>query len=112
MEPQCCPGRFAFGAGAFSLATGPDGELAIASNGTDANEDNIFRLVDLNSDGDYLDADETIVYASRQLTGFFPERPRVVEYALAANVPEPTSTVGLLVAAAFGLGAIRRKLNS
>lgn len=93
-NPSVIPTGFAFGVGAFSLATGPKGELSITSNGTEANEDNVLRLIDLNSDGDYLDEDETIVYASRELNGFFPERPRVVEYG--KTVPEPSSILGLL----------------
>jgi hypothetical protein len=88
------PSGFAAGPGAFSLATGPRGELSIAFNGSNPNEDNVFRLIDLNGDGDFFDEDETVVYASRQLTGFFPERPRVVEYA--RSVPEPSPLLGVL----------------
>ncbi|MEO0825510.1 MAG: PEP-CTERM sorting domain-containing protein [Cyanobacteria bacterium J06639_16] len=86
---------------AFSIAAGPNGELAITSNGGDPNEDNIFRLLDLNQDGDYFDQGETIVYASRQLNGLFPERPRTVAYRTptpdAASVPEPGLVLGLLM---------------
>ncbi|MEM8504154.1 MAG: hypothetical protein AAF716_13495 [Cyanobacteria bacterium P01_D01_bin.1] len=66
---------------AFSIAADGNGNLAITSNGIDANEDNVFTLVDNNGDGDYLDAGETIPYLSRLLTSTIPVRPRVVEYA-------------------------------
>lgn len=74
------PEGYALGA-AFSIAADADGELAITSNGGDANEDNVFRLLDLNEDGDYFDAGETIPYLSGLLTSTVPERARVVEYA-------------------------------
>ena len=70
-NPSVIPTGFEFGAN-FAIATGPGGELSITSNGSDPNEDNIFRLIDLNGDGDYLDEDETIIYLSQELTGFFP----------------------------------------
>ncbi|MEL6489604.1 MAG: calcium-binding protein [Cyanobacteria bacterium J06634_6] len=66
---------------AFSIAAGPNGELAVTSNGGDPNEDNVFRLVDANGDGDYFDAGETIPYLSNLLTSTVPVRARVVEYA-------------------------------
>ena len=92
-NPSVIPTGFEFGAN-FAIATGPRGELSITSNGPDPNEDNIFRLIDLNGDGDYLDQDETIPYLSRALTGFFPDRPRALAYA--QNVPEPNTVLGLL----------------
>jgi len=76
---------------AFSIAAGPNGELAITSNGGDANEDNVFQLVDQNGDGDYLDAGETVPYLSRLLTSTVPVRPRVVEYA---SNPAPNEVMG------------------
>ncbi|NEP18507.1 MAG: hypothetical protein F6J97_16665 [Leptolyngbya sp. SIO4C1] len=69
----------------FSIALGPDQELVVTSNGNDA-ENNLFRLVDRNGDGDYFDADETIPYLAASLTGAVPERARAVEYA--STVPE------------------------
>ncbi|NEP63526.1 MAG: hypothetical protein F6K31_42625, partial [Symploca sp. SIO2G7] len=66
---------------AFSVAAGPNGELAITSNGGDPNEDNVFLLIDSNGDGDYLDDGETIPYLSQLLTNTVPVRPRVVEFA-------------------------------
>ncbi|NEP42558.1 MAG: PEP-CTERM sorting domain-containing protein, partial [Okeania sp. SIO2H7] len=111
-EPSTIPTGFDFGAG-FSVATGPSGELSITSNGSQPNEDNVFRLIDLNGDGDYLDADETIIYSSRELTEFFPVRPRVVEYA--KSVPEPTTLFGVLGMGGFMVGsalsAFSKKVN-
>ncbi|MEM1170981.1 MAG: PEP-CTERM sorting domain-containing protein [Cyanobacteria bacterium P01_H01_bin.35] len=112
-EPSNIPTGFDFGVGAFSVATSSSGELSITSNGSQPNEDNVFRLIDLNGDGDYLDADETTIYLSRELTGFFPVRPRVVEYA--KGVPEPTTLLGVLGMAGFMVGsalsAFSKKVN-
>ncbi|MEL7313415.1 MAG: hypothetical protein AAFN08_00490 [Cyanobacteria bacterium J06559_3] len=69
----------------FSIALGPDQELVVTSNGFES-ENNLFRLVDTNGDGDYLDASETIPYVAQSLTGTVPERARAVEYA--ANIGE------------------------
>jgi hypothetical protein len=69
----------------FSMAMGPGKECAITSNGGDtSNLDNIFRLIDLNQDGDYMDEGETIVWAQGNGAGTFVERARAVEYILAA----------------------------
>ncbi|MEM8828061.1 MAG: hypothetical protein AAGE96_01730 [Cyanobacteria bacterium P01_G01_bin.19] len=78
------PEGFSFDVG-FSVAAGKNNELAVTSNGFDDNGDNIFRLVDLNGDGDYFDDGETIPYVSRLVNGSFPERPRVVEFAKTIN---------------------------
>lgn len=48
--------------GTNGLAVGPGGELAVASSATADAGDNVFRLLDLTADGDFLDADETIVF--------------------------------------------------
>ena len=64
----------------FSIALGPDKELVVTSNGGDS-ENNLFRLVDANDDGDYFDTGETIPYLAASLTGTIPERARAVEYA-------------------------------
>ncbi|MEM9154824.1 MAG: hypothetical protein AAGB13_07255 [Cyanobacteria bacterium P01_F01_bin.33] len=73
------PAGFASFSG-FSIAFGPDRELVVTSNGNES-ENNLFRLVDLNNDGDYFDANETISYAAQSLTGTIPDRARAVEYA-------------------------------
>ncbi|MEM6352394.1 MAG: hypothetical protein AAF766_16685 [Cyanobacteria bacterium P01_D01_bin.14] len=72
---------------AFEIAAGPNGELAITSNGGDASEDNVFRLLDLNSNGDYLNSGETIAYAARSLNGLFPKRPRALAYRTPLEAP-------------------------
>ncbi|MEM9265564.1 MAG: hypothetical protein AAGA46_08580 [Cyanobacteria bacterium P01_F01_bin.13] len=64
----------------FSIAVGPDNELTLTSNGRES-EDNLFRLVDTNGDGDYFDAGETIPYLAASVAGTVPERARAVEYA-------------------------------
>ena len=68
----------------FSIAVGPDRELVVTSNGFES-ENNLFRLVDSNGDGDYLDAGETITYLAQGVNGVIPERARAVEYALLPN---------------------------
>ncbi|HEY3243896.1 MAG TPA: hypothetical protein VGM03_11145 [Phycisphaerae bacterium] len=72
-------------ANVFSIAVGPGGEIAITSNGTDS-QDNIFRLVDLNGDGDFMDAGETQDWLTADGTDF-PETLRSVQYML----PTPTA---------------------
>jgi len=78
----------------FSIALGLNKELVVTSNGNDS-ENNLFRLVDSNGDGDYLDAEETTPYLAASITGVFPERARAVEYAQTPQVASPDLTVGL-----------------
>ena len=92
-NPSVIPSGFGFGTG-FSVASGPGGELSIISSSSDPTENNIFRLLDNNGDGDYLDQGETITYLSRALTSFFPDRPRALAYA--QSVPEPNTVLALL----------------
>ncbi|MEM9948060.1 MAG: hypothetical protein AAF810_18640, partial [Cyanobacteria bacterium P01_D01_bin.36] len=68
----------------FSIAVGPNREIVATSNGGDS-ENNLFRLVDSNGDGDYFDAGETITYLAQSVTGEIPERARAVEYALSPS---------------------------
>jgi hypothetical protein len=70
----------------FGLAVGPGGEIAVTSNGGDDPGvlDNVFRLVDLNADGDFYDEGETIIWAPGNGPDTFVERARAVEYILAA----------------------------
>lgn len=102
------PDGFTFGFG-FSLAAGPNGELAVTSNDF---PESIFRLLDLNQDGDYFDEGETVVYASNDLTGFFPDRPRAVAYRTPIAVPEPGLALGLLVTGALGFRRWRRRSDA
>ncbi|MEL6554563.1 MAG: hypothetical protein AAFQ63_14000, partial [Cyanobacteria bacterium J06621_11] len=56
-------------------------------------ENNLFRLVDSNGDGDYFDSGKTIVYLSQSVNGTTPERARAVEYAIApGDVPPPDNS--------------------
>ncbi|PID42678.1 MAG: hypothetical protein CSB48_08865 [Proteobacteria bacterium] len=88
---------------AFAVAAGPDGELMLTSNGGDDNQKNLIRLMDLNSDGDFFDVDETIVFASPATNGSYPGRPRAISY-LYTRVPNPGTiwllALGLVVAIA------------
>ncbi len=84
----------------FDMAVGPDGELLVTSAGA-TSSDNIFRLVDLNHDGDFLDAGETIVWADGGGgSGVFIDNPRTIQY-----IPEPASLYGSMVVI---LAAVRR----
>jgi len=60
----------------FDVALGP-AALAIASNGTDLN-DEIIVAKDLNADGDYNDPDGTIVFVQGAAGSSFPENIRAV----------------------------------
>jgi len=71
-------------------------ELVVTSNGGEG-ENNLFRLVDANGDGDYFDSDETVVYLAQSLTGDIPERARAVEYAINPLSLSPTPGPDLLV---------------
>ena len=75
---------------AFSLAIGENGELIIVSAGSDV-KDNVFRLVDLNGDGDYLDDGETILWVSANGDDFV-EFARTAEFiTITSPVPFPPS---------------------
>jgi hypothetical protein len=63
----------------FGIALGPGGEISLGSAGSDT-QDNVFRLVDLNADGDFLDAGETIVWKDGGTTGVFIDNPRTLQY--------------------------------
>jgi Ca2+-binding RTX toxin-like protein len=60
----------------FAIAASANGDIAVTSNGTAANQKNVMRLTDLNGDGDYLDTGETILLASNALDAGFGQRPR------------------------------------
>ncbi len=65
----------------FSIAVGPMGTLAVTSNGS-SDADNVFLLADLNQDGDYMEAGETIPWAVADMVGDFVDRARAVEFIL------------------------------
>ena len=79
----------------FSIALGPERELVITSNGNGP-ENTLFRLVDFNADGDYVDVGETIPYLAQSLTGVMPERARAVEYAMTPPSISPTDGKDML----------------
>jgi len=71
-------------------------------------DDAIFRLVDLNGDGDFLDPGETTNFILNSLQGTYPVRPRsVIYYDHMAVVPLPASAF-MLLAALGGFGLLRR----
>lgn len=74
---------------AFTISVGPGGEMMVGSSGAEIG-DNVFRLLDLNGDGDFMDAGETIVWLSGNGAGAPAERVRALCYAL----PEPGDTNG------------------
>jgi hypothetical protein len=66
----------------FGMAIGPGGQLAVGSGGG-TTADNVFRLVDGNDDGDFLDDGETTVWADGGSgSGDFVDNPRSLEFAL------------------------------
>ncbi len=74
----------------FAIAVGPGAELALTSSGSDA-QDNIFRLVDLTADGDFLDEGETLAWVTGNGAAF-AEQARSVQYML------PPTAVGIVSA--------------
>jgi len=94
---------------AFSMAVGPDGELTIVSAGSDI-KDNVFRLLDLNGDGDFFDAGETTLWASGNGRDVFADFARTAEYInVVAPVPLPAPL--LLFISGLGLLMTRMKLR-
>ncbi len=73
------PGIFDTLAG-FSIAASGDGQIALTSNDSNASGDNVYILTDRNGDGDYFDAGETNVLASRAFDEDTLHRPRSVEF--------------------------------
>ncbi len=99
---------------AFAVAATEGGDIYLTSNASDAEGDNLFRLSDLNGDGDYLDAGETIGFLSRSVQGALPERARgVAGYTpiAPAVVPLPAG-LPLLGAALFSIFGLRRRQTS
>ncbi len=67
------PGR------SFGLDLEPDSEMLITSAGRD-NKDNLFRLIDLNEDNDFLDLGETVLWATGNGSEEFVDFARTAEY--------------------------------
>ncbi|MEM9551162.1 MAG: Ig-like domain-containing protein [Pseudomonadota bacterium] len=76
----------------FSLAADEDGRLTLTGN-TFSGQSNVIQLTDLNGDGDYFDAGETVVVASSDFDGQL-DRARAVEYYEGAPAPAPTTVGG------------------
>ncbi len=92
---------------AFGMALGPDGEILITSAGRDI-KDNLFRLVDLNADGDFLDEGETILWAIGNGSDQFVDFARSAEYIQVMQpVPLPPSLI--LFGSSFALFMFGRK---
>ena len=72
----------------FAIAASANGDIAVTSNGTAANQKNVMRLTDLNGDGDYLDTGETILLASNALDASFGQRPRSLGF-YTDGIPDP-----------------------
>ncbi|GAB5373743.1 MAG: hypothetical protein AcusKO_02050 [Acuticoccus sp.] len=64
----------------FSIAADGEGRIAVTSNDSGAFGDNVYILDDLNGDGDYFDAGEANVLASRAFDETTLERPRSLEF--------------------------------
>lgn len=75
----------------FSLATDKDGGLILTANSF-AGDANVVKLTNLNGDGDFFDAGETVIFGSDQYDGQLI-RPRAVE-AYEGETQMVASTVG------------------
>ena len=84
-DETCVPPEVELGS-SYALAIGPGGELLVASSGSDI-ADNIFRLVDVNDDGDFLDDGETILWAKGNGSDVFVDYARSLDYALPPVCP-------------------------
>jgi Ca2+-binding RTX toxin-like protein len=73
------PEGFAASVG-FSIAASENGDIVFTINGGDPDQKNVVRLSDLNADGDYMDAGETVIALSNALDGDFSNRPRAVAF--------------------------------
>ncbi|MEM6577747.1 MAG: VPLPA-CTERM sorting domain-containing protein [Pseudomonadota bacterium] len=103
---------FAAGGGATFTLDEMMGEILVTSNGFNVSpeEDAIFRLIDLNGDGDFLDPGETVTVLRLADQGMFPIRPRSVAFydSVLTAVPLPAGGV-LLISGLFGLGWLARR---
>ncbi len=74
----------------FSIAAMDNGDVVFTINGTGPEQKNVARLSDLNGDGDYMDAGETVVSLSNALDPTIANRPRAVaEYDDGTELPHP-----------------------
>lgn len=78
---------------AFGFAIGPDGEMILVSAGADS-KDNVFRLVDLNGDSDFMDEGEMQLWNIGNGKDKFVDFARTAEYIkITAPVPLPPAFV-------------------
>ena len=94
---------------AFGMAAAPDGSLLLTSNDGDAAGDNLVRLLDLNGDGDYLDAGETFLWLARSAQGTYPDRPRAVAAYAPIPLPAGLPLLGAALILLLPFRALRRK---
>lgn len=90
----------------FAIAAGEDGDLVVTSNSGTATERNVVHLTDLNGDGDYMDAGETVIFVSNALDPDVGQRPRSVAFyndGTAAAHPNTYHEGGAAVYFASGL---------
>lgn len=96
----------------FGIGINDDGSVLLTSNARDAAGDNLFYLVDLNGDGDYLDPGETNVWLARSQHGTLPNRARnAIGYVpTQAPAPVPLPAGAPLILGALGaLAALRTR---
>ncbi|MEM7074719.1 MAG: VPLPA-CTERM sorting domain-containing protein [Pseudomonadota bacterium] len=100
------------GAGSTFSLTSRDGDILVASNGGSSSpeEDAVFRLTDLDGNGDYLGAGETVSVFSLDQQGSLPIRARAaIFYDSVTAVPLPAGDL-LLASGLVGLGcAVHRR---
>nr|WP_298682492.1 hypothetical protein [uncultured Dongia sp.] len=76
----------------FSIAADENGDLAVTSNSGTATERNVVHLSDLNNDGDYMDAGETVIFTSNSLDPDVGQRPRSVAFYNDGTLPANPNT--------------------
>ncbi|WP_108661471.1 calcium-binding protein [Acuticoccus kandeliae] len=67
-------------ANGFSIAAMDGGDIVFTINGGDPNTKNVVRLSDLDGDGDYFDAGETVIALSNALDETIANRPRALAF--------------------------------
>ena len=89
-----------------------DGDRGLVPSNQFDDNDTILALLDINGDGDFLDAGETQTFLLFSEQGDYPQRPRSVAfYNSVTPVPLPASIL-FLTAALGGLGLLKRRRNA
>jgi len=94
------PVGFVFDVG-FALDVGPGDSLMLSLNSGSAGGKILVYLVDLNRDGDYMDAGETRIWGTAQSQGGFISTVRTAEFIAAAPEPVTAGLLGLGLAGAI-----------